>query len=75
MVESIDAYKVISNMDKGVRYIKNSNLFQMIIKQKKENYDNLTLEDAIERGLKEEAKDLTLKILESHDEHFVLDKV
>ena len=43
--------------------------------KERKNYDNLTLEDVIERGLKEEAKDLTLKILESHDEHFVLDKV
>ena len=77
IVESIDAYKVISNMDKGCldyikkfKFVSNDNK----IKERK-NYDNLTLEDVIERGLKEEAKDLTLKILESHDEHFVLDKV
>lgn len=77
MVESIYAYKVISNMDKGCldyikkfKFVSNDNK----IKERK-NYDNLTLEDVIERGLKEEAKDLTLKILESHDEHFVLDKV
>ena len=77
MVESIYAYKVISNMDKGcLDYIKK---FKFVSKDNKikerKNYDNLTLEDVIERGLKEEAKDLTLKILESHDEHFVLDKV
>ena len=77
MVESIDAYKVISNMDKGcLDYIKKFKIVSNDNKTKeRKNYDNLTLEDAIERGLKEEAKDLTLKILESHDEHFVLDKV
>ena len=77
MVESIYAYKVISNMDKGcLDYIKKFKTVSNDNKTKeRKNYDNLTLEDAIERGLKEEAKDLTLKILESHDEHFVLDKV
>ena len=77
MVESIDAYKVISNMDKGcLDYIEKFKFVSNDNKTKeRKNYDNLTLEDAIERGLKEEAKDLTLKILESHDEHFVLDKV
>ena len=77
MVESIDAYKVISNMDKGcLDYIKKFKTVSNDNKTKeRKNYDNLTLEDVIERGLKEEAKDLTLKILESHDEHFVLDKV
>ena len=77
MVESIDAYKVISNMDKGcLDYIEKFKFVSNDNKTKeRKNYDNLTLEDVIERGLKEEAKDLTLKILESHDEHFVLDKV
>ena len=77
MVESIYAYKVISNMDKGcLDYIEKFKIVSNDNKTKeRKNYDNLTLEDVIERGLKEEAKDLTLKILESHDEHFVLDKV
>ena len=77
IVESIDAYKVISNMDKGcLDYIEKFKIVSNDNKTKeRKNYDNLTLEDVIERGLKEEAKDLTLKILESHDEHFVLDKV
>ena len=77
MVESIYAYKVISNMDKGcLDYIEKFKFVSNDNKTKeRKNYDNLTLEDVIERGLKEEAKDLTLKILESHDEHFVLDKV
>ena len=77
MVESIYAYKVISNMDKGcLDYTKKFKTVSNANKTKERTHnDNLTLEDVIERGLKEEAKDLTLKILESHDEHFVLDKV
>ncbi len=77
MVQSIDAYKVISNMDKGcLNYIdkyKNVANYNKIKEHK--NHENLTLEDAIERGLKEEAKDLTFKILESKDEHYILDEV
>ena len=77
MVQSIDAYKVINNMDKGcLNYIdkyKNVANYNKIKEHK--NHENLTLEDAIERGLKEEAKDLTFKILESKDEHYILDKV
>lgn len=77
MVESIYAYKVINNMDKGcLQYIEK---FRDVSKDRKQkenkNNENLTLEDAIERGLKEEAKDLTLKILNSKDEHYVLDQV
>lgn len=77
MVESIDAYKVISNIDKGCSaYIEK---FRDYSKQGNEkgsiNIKNLTLEDAIERGLKEEAKYLTLKALESKDEHYILDEV
>ena len=77
MVQSIDAYKVINNMDKGcLNYIdkyKNVANYNKIKEHK--NHENLTLEDAIERGLKEEAKDLTFKILESKDEHYILDEV
>lgn len=77
MVESVYAYKVINNMDKGcLQYIEK---FRDISKESKhkenKKHDDLTLEDAIERGLKEEAKDLTLKILNSKDEHYVLDQV
>ncbi|MEG0180269.1 MAG: homocysteine S-methyltransferase family protein [Peptostreptococcaceae bacterium] len=77
MVESIYAYRVINNVDKGcINYInkfnnyyvdKNSNI-------KNENKD-LTLEEAIEKGLKDEAKDLTLNILKEKDENYVLDEV
>ena len=77
MVESVYAYKVISNMDKGcVEYIEKYKDVSRNSKQKEsKNYDDLTLEEAIERGLKEEVKDLTLKILNSKDEHYVLDEV
>ena len=77
MVESVYAYKVISNMDKGCgEYIERYKDVSRDSKQKgSKNYNNLTLEEAIEKGLKEEVKDLTLKILESKDEHYVLDEV
>ena len=77
MVESVHAYKVISNMDKGcVEYIeKYKDVSKDNKPQKGKNYEDLTLEEAIERGLKEEVKDLTLKILDSKDEHYVLDEV
>lgn len=77
MVESVYAYKVISNMDKGcVEYIeKYKDVSKDNKPQKGKNYEDLTLEEAIERGLKEEVKDLTLKILDSKDEHYVLDEV
>ena len=77
MVESVYAYKVISNIDKGcLEYIEKYIDVSKESKQKEsKKHEDLTLEDAIERGLKEEAKDLTLKILNSKDEHYVLDEV
>lgn len=77
MVESVYAYKVISNIDKGcLEYIEKYRDVSKESKQKEsKKHEDLTLEDAIERGLKEEAKDLTLKILNSKDEHYVLDEV
>ena len=77
MVQSIDAYKVINNMDKGcLNYIdKYKNIANYNKIKEHKNHENLTLEDAIKRGLKEEAKDLTFKILESKDEHYILDEV
>ena len=59
-------YKVINNIDKGcVKYIENIIIVtnNNKIKTTKNTIDDLTLEDAIERGLKEDAKDLTLKSL------------
>ncbi|WP_297132928.1 homocysteine S-methyltransferase family protein [Terrisporobacter sp.] len=77
MVNSIYAYRVISNMDKGcVDYIKKcSDISEDKKTTKKKNNEKLTLEDVIERGLKEEAKGLTLDILESKDEYYVLDEI
>ena len=77
MIESVYAYKVINNMDKGClefidKFKYTSTDQHLKINKSKEN---LTLEDAIERGLKEEAKDLTLEILKSKDEHYVLDEI
>ena len=77
MIQSVYAYKVISNMDKGcLQYIEKFKDVSIENKSnEKKNHDNLTLEDAIERGLKEEAKDLTTQILNTKDEHYVLDEV
>ena len=77
MVNSIYAYRVISNMDKGcVDYIKKcSDISEDRKALKKKNNEKLTLEDVIERGLKEEAKGLTLEILESKDEYYILDEI
>lgn len=77
MVNSVYAYRVISNMDKGcVDYIKKcSNISEDKKNSKKKNNEKLTLEDVIERGLKEEAKGLTLEILESKDEYYILDEI
>ena len=77
MIQSVYAYKVISNMDKGcLQYIEKFKDVSIENKSnEKKNHDNLTLEDAIERGLKEEANDLTTQILNTKDEHYVLDEV
>lgn len=77
MVNSVYAYRVISNMDKGcVDYIKKcSDISEDRKALKKKNNEKLTLEDVIERGLKEEAKGLTLEILESKDEYYILDEI
>ncbi len=77
MVSSVYAYKVINNIDKGcLGYIEKFKDVSKESKQKENKiHDNLTLEDAIERGLKEEAKDLTLEVLKSKDEHYVLDEI
>ncbi|MBC6696323.1 homocysteine S-methyltransferase family protein [Terrisporobacter mayombei] len=77
MVNSIYAYRVISNMDKGcVDYIKKcSDISEDRKTLKKKNNEKLTLEDVIERGLKEEAKGLTLEILKSKDEYYILDEI
>lgn len=76
MVGSIYAYKVINNIDKGcIEYIKKFKNVSMDSKQKKNKNNNLTLQEAIEKGLKEEAKYLTLQILESKDEYYVLDEL
>ena len=77
MVESVYAYKVINNMDKGclefIDKFKDVSAVKQVNKSMKEV--DLTLEDAIERGLKEEAKDLTYKLLEEYDGHYILDEM
>ena len=77
MVQSVYAYKVINNMDKGcLQYIdKYKDVSKENKHSEKKNIEDLTLEEAIEKGLKDEVKDLTVKILEDKDEHYLLDEI
>lgn len=76
MVESIDAFKVISNVDKGcINYVdKYSNVSKPTLQDTSNNIE-LTLEQIIERGLKEEAKDKTIELLKENDANIILDKI
>lgn len=75
IMETINAFKVINNIDKGcVKYIdKYSNCNQNNITNTRKN--NLSLENIVEYGLKENAKDSTLKLLKEYDENYILDKI
>ena len=77
MVESIYAYRVISNLDKGcIEYIdKYNNCSNNQSSNTKKSNGDLTLEEAIEKGLKDEAKNLTIEILKEKDENYVLDEI
>ena len=77
MVDSIYAYRVISNLDKGcIEYIdKYNNCSNNQSSNTKKSNGDLTLEEAIEKGLKDEAKNLTIEILKEKDENYVLDEI
>lgn len=76
MVEAIDAFKVINNVDKGcIKYIdKYGNVSKSSLKSINNNTES-TLEQIVERGLKEEAKDKTIEILKEYDANFILDQI
>ena len=78
IMETINSFKVINNIDKGcVKYIEKYSGY----KQKKElkttniNTSDLSLEHIVEHGLRENAKDATLNLLEKYDENYILDKI
>ena len=98
MMESMYAYRVINNRDKGCeKYIKkymdapkssnnkSSNndskemsldvLVTLFRKTVGDNYAYGGLDVLVERGLKDETKELTNKLLKEHDGHYILDKI
>ena len=79
MMEAVNAFKVLKNIDRGcINYI-NKHSKGINIKSKKEHtkMDNkeLSLSQLVERGLKEEAEVATKKLLEFNDENYILDKI
>ncbi len=75
MMDVINSFKVIKSIDKGcIDYIDRYNGYtdkKKIISSNKE----LTLESIVVNGLKEEAKESTLKLLESKSENFILNEI
>lgn len=75
-MEVIDSFKVINNIDKGcVRYIQKYSNYKQIKNLKNNNSSDLSLEYIVESGLKENAKDVTLSLLQDNDENYILDKI
>ena len=77
-METINAFKVINNIDKGcVKYIEKYSGYKKnnIIKTTNDRKHDLSLESIVEHGLKENAKDATLNLLKKYDENYVLDEI
>lgn len=78
VMETINAFKVINNIDKGcIKYIERYSGYKdnNVLKINSKNNDELPLEYIVEHGLKEHAKDTTLDLLQSYDENYILDKI
>ena len=78
MMESMYAYRVINNIDKGCeKYIKKYMDAPKSSNSKTSNNDSkeMSLDILVERGLKDETKELTNKLLEEHDGHYILDEI
>ena len=79
MMESMYAYRVISNIDKGCeKYIeKYMNVSKAKNDQTKavEINEETSLDVLIERGLKDETKNMTYKLLEEYDGNYILDNM
>ncbi|MGL5693027.1 MAG: homocysteine S-methyltransferase family protein, partial [Peptostreptococcaceae bacterium] len=75
MVEAVDAFRVINNIDKGcVKYIsKYINVSNSIVKSAAN--DNTSLEQIVERGLKDEAKNKTIELLNEHNSNYIIDEI
>lgn len=78
IIETINAFKVINNIDKGcIKYIENysGHKNKQVLQATYINNNELSLEYIVEHGLKDNAKDATLELLQNHDENYVLDKI
>lgn len=78
MMEAINSFKVIKNIDRNcVNYINEYSEVtnNTYISKPKECISELSLEQVVERGLKENSKDITLSLLEKHTETEVLDEI
>ena len=78
IMETINAFKVINNIDKGCeKYIQKYMDAPKSSNNKSSNNDSkeMSLDVLVERGLKDETKELTNKLLEEHDGHYILDKI
>ena len=70
IMETINAFKVINNIDKGcVKYIEKYSGYKQnnIIKTTNDRKYDLSLESIVEHGLKENAKEATLNLLKKYD--------
>lgn len=75
MMEVINSFKVLKNIDKGCREYINKYSSIQSNKSKTNNNMELSLEEIVERGVKEEAKTITLELLKKYDENHILDKI
>ena len=78
MMESMYAYRVINNIDKGCeKYIQKYMDVPKVSTNKTSNNNqkDMSLDMLVERGLKEETKELTYKLLEEYDGHYILDEM
>lgn len=78
IMEAINSFKVLKNIDKHCQnYIEKYNDIKNIESKIKNNNDKkqLNLDEIVERGLKDEAQDVTLKLLQTHDQDYILNEV
>lgn len=76
MMEAINSFKIIKNIDKGCsEYIDKYSSYKKDKQKKVISETNLSLQQIVSRGLKDEVAEETLKLLEKHDENYILDEI
>ncbi|MGL5348749.1 MAG: homocysteine S-methyltransferase family protein [Peptostreptococcaceae bacterium] len=76
MMNAINAFKVLNNIDKGcIRYIEQYSDYKKHNNKNVTLDKNLSLDQIVSRGLKDEAEAITLELLKQHNENYVLDKI